>query len=59
MNKITARTKRKIVQNIVGYLYVAPVILGVLFFIVQQTSMMMRITFPSAAPITKASLREC
>ena len=32
MNKITARTKRKIVQNIVGYLYVAPVILGVLFF---------------------------
>lgn len=34
MKELSARTKRKIKQNIEGYLYVMPVILGVLFFTV-------------------------
>ena len=31
-NGLSARTKKKIKQNVVGYLYVMPVILGVLIF---------------------------
>ena len=32
MKSLTERDKRKIVQNVVGYLYIAPVLLGILFF---------------------------
>ena len=32
MKSLTERDKGKIVQNVVGYLYIAPVLLGILFF---------------------------